>query len=214
MWYKFALICISLLLCLAPVNTVLGDRLIGDFEGTLDGWVLAPGIDWSLSDRGVTRGYSSLRMQGPGGPWKEYALLDLGGLEGGIDDFYANDIFTVDVSVFQDEWTMDTAMGWTAAPTISLILNPGSGQWWNLGAVQIGQPLDGDHTITASWDYSAQRDQVTDPQGIVKFIIEFANFGYVDPSTYYIDNSWLLIPEPATMALLAFGSLALLRKKR
>jgi hypothetical protein len=210
---------IVLCIVLSLISPVFADDwVITSFEGPdFDGIIantpaatITPG-----STRDVTDGSYSLRVQGPGSTWwSENFMLDLGAFEGGIDAFFSHETMSIDVSVYQDEWAMDTAVGWVSAPTIGLLLNPGSGQWWTLGQVPIGDPLTGDKHIRATWNYKAYRDQITVPQDTIKLIFNFTNNGYLSPASYYVDYAVLHTPEPTTMALLGLGGLVLLRRKK
>jgi hypothetical protein len=210
----------------------LSPAVYSDYEGqvtSFEEWWPDPigggwaGPEWSAppsatpgSTIGVTDGLYSLKINAPGGTWWNEAMsFNLTRENDSLYDFfYGWGTFFVDITVLQSEWMMDTAIGWTTSPQVSLLLNPGSGQWWNLGPVQIGQPLNGNITMTASWDYRAYLDQISPDVSYIKMTLAFVNYGYLTPAPYYIDNARFLIPEPATMALLAFGALALLRRKR
>jgi len=218
---KLAVLCVLVL-----ASAALADELqIGSFEsGTLESWTTHTGVSTLVpaATRGVTDGSYSMQILGPGSTWwSENADLDLGLIDGGIDAFKEHYGFQVDISVYADEWTMDTTVGWTTSPNVGLLLNPGSGQWWALPAVfQLGEPATkygtpgSDKTITATWNYGPYRDQIVDYFGVCKLILKFVNYGYLG-STYYVDNVRLIgNPEPTTIALLGLGSLALLRRRK
>jgi hypothetical protein len=219
---KLVVLCVALML----TSAVLAEEVqLNSWESqTLESWTtnnanatLIPG-----ATRGVTDGSYSMQILGPGMTWwNENAMLDVAVLDptGGLDAVYNNYRFSIDISVYADEWTMDTTVGWTTSPTVGLLLNPGSGQWWEMPGISIGEPAakygnpGADYTITASWNYAQYRDQITNFNGVCKFILKFVDYGYLGNASFYVDNA-RLTPEPTTIALLGLGSLALLRRKK
>jgi hypothetical protein len=94
-----------------------------------------------------------------------------------------------------------------------------SGFWWPTPQIPHDPEGTGDDAMEVSFDLTTARAQVavyaemgytTITSTAIQLFL--CNGGY-NQATYYFDNAQLL-PEPATMALLSLGGLALIRRKR
>jgi hypothetical protein len=181
---------VSLIFVLALVTASYGDDVIGNWEDdSLDGWeictfdppgntVLTPG-----HTTGVTLGSGSLKMVNDLG-WKFAIILSLMGNDL-TDEFFANNTFSIDITRLADEWTRGTGDHWSG---LVLIINSDAGwddvgvddSWWS--------SEDGDVTLTASWNYSEHKAQLTNPN-YLEFVIVTNTGAYTDGGIWYLDNA-------------------------
>ncbi|UCG46822.1 MAG: PEP-CTERM sorting domain-containing protein [Phycisphaerales bacterium] len=191
--------------------------VIGDWENDMDGWILQtenPGNEAGYSTVGVTLNDNSLRMSAPGGGWAKALQIKFQDL-GLVDEFLANDTFSIDVTRLVNEWTGAPADGHSG---VHLYVNAGGDGWnlWEDKGYQGWWKYDqGDKTQTVSWDYSASAAKI-DAGNLwwcELFIATNYDAAYATGGVYYFDNAQL-IPEPATLALLGLGGLALLRRRK
>ncbi len=225
---KLIYFCLVLTFALASTSYGLGtgqpmcptdpNIVIGDFEQTMDGW----GPSWEgtptfgySNTTGVTLHEWSLQVgpsQASGFKWSM--------LRDGVIDFDAWPTLHLDVTWVASEWVDDgnqtiwvnlelvavnSQAGWFQVQADDPVNPDWPGSWdpYNWGAV---------HTRHLSWCiWDLEMAKVTDWMQVLLA----TNYGgdIVTAGNYYIDNI-RLTPEPATIALLGLGGLAMLRRRR
>ncbi len=198
----------------APTNTAPSSGV-----GTL-----TPGT----STYGATEGSYSLRMETPETWWNEIMVIDLTAVEAGVEAFFDNDYFSIDIGHLASDWATSGGAWQGQAYNIAIVAEVSDPMY----AVDTAEPLRGwwqaefiasdwnfvDDQKNYNWYYGLLKDKIAaDPSCLAIILIEkwVENYQgtYGPGGVCYLDNA-MLIPEPATIALLGLGGLALIRRKR
>lgn len=195
--------------------------VIGNWESGENAWEIAPGAPdgtaMEIVSTGATLGDSALKVDVPTGGWQKAIRFNV--IAGDVvDEFMANDTFSVDVTRLPEDWLGDPADGHSG---LHFVVNAGGDGWpggnvWHQSGYEGWWKYDqGAKTQTVEFNYAEGRDKVQpDALGWLElWLITNYDGGYSDGGVHYFDNVQLT-PEPATIALLGLGGLALIRRRK
>jgi hypothetical protein len=202
------LIIVVITLFLAPAAYAASNVLIGSWEGeTNEGWNTLD-LVWgtiSIDDPLVmpsTDGDVSLRTNVTGWDW--FIMHDV------MEHWWDNTRIEFDVyAVAQDGSTATFAQVEKMAGSFE------TNAWFDIPEAQFNIDLWGGSTTHCVFDYAAAGYRGTDYCNPGDYYGEILFAYNSDAPVYlYIDNVMLTIPEPATLALLGFGGLVILRRRK
>lgn len=208
------------------------DQVIGNWEGVMDGWTTAHTQGYS-STTGVTLDDESLVIY-PDTGWQTLMSDTVSAV--GIDIAQLTTpgaYISIDVTWVADEWESDGAEGdiWVKLDEMAI-------QGEGLGWTQFGMTDTANASYPGSWDpYYWGGPGSTHTRELRYYIPEAITTGLVSPNPtwfqiflhsnygtnggafistggYYLDNMQLVVPEPATIAMLGLGALTLIRRKK
>jgi len=194
---------------------------------------------YSFSTVGVTEGTNSLRMAAGVG-WQQnlatrsYQNPLAGWPNGVVQGFLDSKYLAIDVTYVTADWVKTNPTGTDDWATIEMNIQGTNLGWEGMGRpdVDSGNPgyaggwdarnFGAQHSRTMYWDVSYLHDgdfdnkeiTATGTSGYLNLIMQTNCGGFTSGGVYYIDRiRWTNSPEPATIALLALGGLALRRRK-